>query len=204
MIAALMPAATAAQVARPAGQQQATGSQQTTGREQQTPPPGGRGAARGANRPGLPQVTANMNQQQLQSWIDTYAVIQADKDLQLTGEQYAPFVARLRKVQDIRRRQQMEKGRLMRELNQLLQSSEGSDEAILAHVRSLDDLSQKGAAELKQAYQELDAGLTPRQRGRLRMFEERLERLKIDLLAKINSNPTANPNPGRGGGGGAK
>jgi hypothetical protein len=178
------------QVTRPAGQQQ------QPIRQQQTPPPervnpraGGRGA--------LPPITPNMNQQQLQAWIDTYAVVQAERDLQLTADQYPAFVGRLRKVQDIRRRNQMEKGKLLRELNGLLQINEAREEAILAHVKSLDDLAQRGVSDLKQAYQDLDSGLTPWQRGRLRLFEEQLERRKMDLLSKINA-----ANPGRGGDGG--
>ena len=194
MTAVLTPAMSEAQAqtTRQTGQQ---GQQQAIRQGQQSPPPGGRGGRE--NR--LPPISPNMNQQQLQSWIDTFAVVQAERDLQLTGDQYATFIVRLRKLQDVRRRHQMEKGRLMRELNQLLNGSDGRDEAILAHVKSLDDLSQRSAGELKQAYSELDSGLTPWQRGRYRMFEEQLERRKLDLLSKINTAP-AGTNPGRGGG----
>ena len=169
------------QVTRPAGQQQqATRQQAPPPGEARVPPRGGRGGA-------LPPITPNMNQQQLQAWIDTYAVVQAERDLQLTADQYPTFVGRLRKVQDIRRRNQMEKGKLLRELNGLLQINEAREDAILAHVKSLDDLAQRGVTDLKQAYQDLDSGLTPWQRGRLRLFEEQLERRKMDLLSKIGN-----------------
>jgi hypothetical protein len=44
-----------------------------------------------------------MNQQQLQAWLDTYALVQAQRQLVLTDEQYPNFVPRLVKLQDIRR-----------------------------------------------------------------------------------------------------
>ena len=158
--------------------------------QQQSPPPV-RGGRAGGRAP-LPPIAPNMNQQQLQAYIDTYAVVQAERDLQLTADQYPTFVGRLRRMQDIRRRQQMDKRKLLGEMNGLLQGGEsGRDEAILAHVKALDDLSQRTAAELQKAYQELDSGLTPWQRGRYRMFEEQLERRKIELLAKINGTPAA-------------
>ena len=179
LVAALMPVGSVlAQTTRPQGGQQ----------QQQSPPPVRTGRAGG--RATLPPIPPNMNQQQMQAWMDTYALVQAERDLQLTADQYPTFVGRLRRMQDIRRRHQMEKGRLLREMNGLLQGGEsGRDEAILAHVKALDDLSQRAASELQKAYQELDSGLTPWQRGRYRMFEEQLERRKVELLSKINANP---------------
>jgi Spy/CpxP family protein refolding chaperone len=137
----------------------------------------------------LPPVTANMTQQQMQAYIDAYALVQAERELQLTNAQYPNFVDRLRKLQDVRRRHLGERRRLMGELSGLLQAQgtdAGRDEAIMAHVKALDDLSQRADTEVRQAYQDLDSVLTPWQRGRYRMFEEQLERRKVELLAKIN------------------
>jgi hypothetical protein len=171
-------------------------AQSPTPREQQqAPPPAGRGGARaGGGRANLPAVTPNMTQQQMQAYIDAYALVQAEKELQLTNDQYANFVTRLRKLQDVRRGHQVERRRLLNELAGLLQgqgqgqaTEAGKDDAIMAHVKALDDLQQRSATEVSQAYKDLDAVLTPWQRGRYRMFEEQLERRKVELLAKINS-----------------
>jgi hypothetical protein len=179
-VAVLLPIVAAAQSPSPAPRQS----------QQQTPPPGGRGRPGGGGRAALPPMTPNMTPQQLQAWIDTYAVVQAERELQLTAEQYPNFVARLRKLQDLRRRHQGERRRLLNELSGLLQGGEGGkDEAITTHVKALDDLNQRAGGDLRQAYQDLDAVLTPWQRGRFRMFEEQLERRKVDLLSKINGNP---------------
>lgn len=160
--------------------------------QQQGPPPPARGGARaGGGRANLPAVTPNMTPQEMQAYIDTYALLQADKALKLTEEQYPTFVQRLRKLQDVRRRHQVERRRLLNELNGLLQgqgqaADTAKDDAIMAHVKALDDLQQRAATEVSQAYKDLDAVLTPWQRGRYRMFEEQLERQKVELLAKIN------------------
>jgi hypothetical protein len=126
-----------------------------------------------------------MNQQQLQAWLDTYAVVQAQRQLGLTDEQYPNFVLRLRKLQDVRRRRMVERRKLMNELAGLVQSTApGRDENILARIRALDEGADSGAAETRKAFQDLDAVLTPWQRGRFRLFEEQLERQKVDLIAK--------------------
>ena len=126
-----------------------------------------------------------MNQQQLQAWLDTYALVQAQRQLVLTDEQYPNFVPRLVKLQEVRRRRMGERRKLMVELQGLMQSTApGRDENILARVRALDEGADSGAAEMRKAYQELDAVLTPWQRGRFRLFEEQLERQKVDLIAK--------------------
>jgi Spy/CpxP family protein refolding chaperone len=157
-----------------------------------TPPAGGgvqgqsaRGP-RGGGRAALPPITPNMNQQQLQAWMDTYALVQAERELLLTADQYPNFVARLRKLQDVRRRQMGERRRILTELGGLLQGAEaGRDEAITARVTALDEGALQTASEVRRAYQDLDAVLTPWQRGRFRTFEEQLERRKVELLAKI-------------------
>jgi len=192
---------TSSQTVRQAGRQ-GQQSPPPAGREQQTPP-GGRANRPGPGGRGLPPITPNMNQQQLQTWIDTYALVQANQDLQLTADQYPTFVAKLTTVQNIKRRHQMEKRRILGELNRLVQGSgeSGRDEAILAQVKAMDDLSQRAGAELQKAYQDLDSTLTPWQRGRYRMFEEMLERRKVDLLSKINGTPSPSPAPGGGRGG---
>ena len=157
-----------------------------TGRAQQTPP-AGRGQRTGG-RAALPPITPNMTPQQLQAHIDAYALVQAERQLQLTADQFPVFVGKLRRLQDVRRRHQMERRRMMGELNGLLQGeTSGRDEAILEKLRALDDVSQRASGEVRKAFEELDGGLTPWQRGRYRMLEEQLERLKVDMLSKLGT-----------------
>lgn len=173
-------------------------AQSPTPREQQTPPPARGGRAGGGGRAALPAVTANMTPGEVQTLIDGYALVQSTKELQLTAEQEPGFIARLRKLQNLRRQHQIERRKLLNELSGLLQgqgSDTSKDEAIVAHVKALDDLQQRAATEVQQAYQAIDAVLTPWQRGRYRMFEEQLERRKVEWLAKVNGGGGAAPVP---------
>jgi len=159
-----------------------------------------------AGRAGLPPITANMNQQQIQGYIDAWALVQAQTVLKLSDDQTPNFITRLQRIQAIRRKEMQEHRRLMGELNVLLNSNPvGKPEDIDAHVKALGDSREAEGAELKKAYLDLDAVLTPWQRGRFRQFEERVEAMKVELLGKIKSgagntpDPTPVPGSGRGG-----
>jgi Spy/CpxP family protein refolding chaperone len=164
-------------------------------------PPAGRAA-----RAGLPAVTPNMNQQQLQTMMDAWAVVQARTILQLTEDQEPNFIARLQRIQGIRRRQMQEHRRIMQELIALLGANPAAKaEDIDAHVKALQDARDTETTDLRKAYLDIDAVLTPWQRGKFRQFEDTIERRKIELLAAISGGapaptpaPTPAPGPGRG------
>ncbi|MET0212338.1 MAG: hypothetical protein ABW292_05025, partial [Vicinamibacterales bacterium] len=54
----------------------------------------------------------------------------------------------------------------------------------LAALRAHDD---RAAAELRQAYDALDEILDTRQQARFRVFEEQIERRKLDLLVRARA-----------------
>ena len=129
--------------------------------------------------------------------LDAYALIQAQATLGLTDDQYARFVVGMKNLQEARRRLQIERARLLRELNRL-SSGEESDEAVLLSALSeLKQHDQKAAAELVKSYDTLDEALTPRQRARFRLLEENMERRKIDLLMRARQVGRQNRDPGR-------
>lgn len=79
---------------------------------------------------------------------------------------------------------------MLGELRILLQgATPPRDELVDEKVRALDELARRAGDELRKSYQEVDAVLTPWQRGRFRLFEEQLERRKIELLSKIATPP---------------
>ena len=144
--------------------------------------------ARGGQRPG--PVPAD--QLQVQRLLDAWALVQAKEHLQLTDEQYPGFVARLTKLHNTRRRIAMERRRLLGELRVMLgQSPAAKDDVLMNKIRALDDVTKRGGEEVQQVTLEIDGVLTPWQRGRYRMFEELIERRKIEMLRTISA--------GRGG-----
>src|ERR1700752_2563880 len=52
----------------------------------------------------------------LADMLDTYAIVQAQRELTIADDKYGMFAARLKKLQDIRRRNQRQRQQLVREL----------------------------------------------------------------------------------------
>ena len=73
------------------------------------------------------------------------------------------------------------------ELRQLAgpQAPEPADEAaIKARLKALRDHDTRAADQIRRAYDALDEVLDARQQARFRMFEEAIERRKLDLLVR--------------------
>jgi hypothetical protein len=119
--------------------------------------------------------------------LDAYAVVQAQDALSLNDAQYGQFVARLRKLQETRRRNQQARNHILQELRKLAgpQATPPFDEnGIRDRLKALRDHDDRAAAELRRAYDALDEVLDVRQQARFRTFEEMLERRKLDLLMR--------------------
>lgn len=153
--------------------------------QDQADPPEGRGnrAAAPGNAPFGPGEVAVM--------LDTYALVQAQEALALNDEQYASFVTRLKKLQHTRRRNQQARNQIVRELARLTAPpgarpnvTPGDEATISARLKALREHDERAAVELRQAYDALDQVLSVHQQARFRVFEERLELRKLDLLMR--------------------
>ena len=156
------------------------GARQNPGvREGQPPRPGARGN-------GLPGRRAGeMTPQQLDQAFDRFMVAQARNALQLTAEQVPAFGPRLQRLQVTRRRAQRQRRLLVQQMNALTQKEGAIDDQIVAEeLKALDDQGARAEAEIRQAYQEIDAVLTPPQRLRFRAFEVRMEQRKLELISR--------------------
>jgi len=96
-------------------------------------------------------------------------------------------------LQDARRRHQVARNQIMGELRRLTNPQNGSnDEASLTdRLRSLREEDDRAAAEVKKAYEGVDEALDTRQQARFRIFEERMEQQKLELLMKTRQNARA-------------
>ena len=158
----------------------------------QTPNPGAAAPAPADIPDALPPpVLADM--------MDTYAIVQAKQALSIDDDKYATFAARLKKLQDIRRRNQRARIRIVQELRRLTDprvvdpktgeqktaESQTVDEgAIKTQLAALREHDARAATELRQAYDSLDEILDARQQARFRVFEEQIERRKLDLIVR--------------------
>jgi len=132
---------------------------------------------------------------QVQQLFDAMLVMQAQEELSLSEPQYAQFLTRLRVLQETRRRHQRERNRLIGELQRLtnprLVRPNVPENEIKERLSALQDLETRAAAELRRAYSGIDEVLDVRQQARFRVFEEQIERRKLELISRARQ---ANPN----------
>ena len=134
---------------------------------------------------------------EVQRLFDAYEMMQAQEMLDLTDDQFPQFVGKLKALQEARRQTQQGRQRLLRQLQQLA-NQPSSDEAVLEE--RLDDLRRhdREAADARRlAYEEIDAMLNVRQQVRFRMFEQAMERRRLDLLMRARRQQQQRRNPGR-------
>ncbi len=141
--------------------------------QQREPGPGR--AARGAAAP---------TNSELGTILDAYAIVQAQNALQLDDEQYGRFVTRLKRLQEARRRGLQGRNRLVQELRKLGLDPSADETAVRERLKALRDLEDQTTAAIRREQDALDEVLTLRQQARFRVFEEQLERRKLDLLVR--------------------
>ncbi len=132
----------------------------------------------------LPNPGPGLPIQQLQAMFDAYALVQAQRVLQLTDEQYQQFFPRMNRLQDARRSQIQQRNRQINELRRLFGPAGGDEAAIGAALKRYEDGEAQAAQQVAAARQAVDEVLTIRQRAAFRFFEEDMERQKIDFITR--------------------
>jgi hypothetical protein len=130
---------------------------------------------------------------QIQRWFEAFTVLQAQEALQLSEAQYGRFVTRLKNLQDTRRRHQLSRNQVMGDLRRLTNPQIGTaDEASLVErLKALREEDDRAAVDVKKAYEGVDETLDTRQQARFRIFEERMEQQKLELLMRARQNARA-------------
>jgi len=144
-------------------------------------------ASAGPGRANRPLTEDGVSTNELVNMLDTYAIVQAQRELTLNDTQYSQFVTRLKRLQEARRRNQRERNQLLQDLRKLSgpQAPTPVDEnAVRDRLRALREHDDRAAAELRKAYDSLDEVLDVRQQARFRVFEETIERRKLDLIVR--------------------
>lgn len=141
---------------------------------------------------------ADLRPAEIQRLFDAYLVVEAQQSLGLTEAQYPPFLTRLRALQEVRRQHLRARGQLLGELARLSAPRAAGDEGVVRErLAALQELESRHAAESRKAYGDLDALLTPRQQARFRVFEEQVERRKIELLLRARQSARQGQRPFR-------
>ena len=145
--------------------------------------------------PGAAPDAGNMTPAEIQKLFDAYIVVESQRALDLSDAQYPQFIAKLRAVQDTRRRNQQERMQLMGRLQRLTapRAPSADTNVLEGLLKSLQELESRNAAEIRKTYDELDQVLDVRQRARFRVLEEQVERRKIELLMRARQQNRPRP-----------
>jgi Spy/CpxP family protein refolding chaperone len=157
---------------------------------QDAPRPGGRAASGNS-----PVVTPF----ELERWFDSYVLLQAQDTLRLTDGQFPRFLPRLRALQETRRRNLQARRQILNTLGRLLKSTPFDETQSRDQLKALRDLDAKAAEDLRKVYEALDEVLDAGQQARFRVFEELVERRKIDLLMRARQRAGDAGKPGPSG-----
>jgi hypothetical protein len=140
--------------------------------------PGGRAA----QRQGVGPEEGGVSPAEIQRMFDSYALLQAQDQLKISEAQFPQFLTRFKALQDIRRQALAERGRRVNELRRQLNSAQPDESAMSEQLKGLQDLETRSQADIRKAYDAIDQVLDLRQQAKFRVFEELMERRKLELV----------------------
>ncbi len=121
---------------------------------------------------------------EVQRMFDAYALMQAQEQLKIDDEQFTRFLSRFKALQDVRRQTQQERARLVTELRRLVNAPETDEAQLKDRLNALQELEMRAAADVKKAYDAINQVLDIRQQAKFRVFEENMERRKLELVMR--------------------
>ena len=137
-----------------------------------------------AGRSAGPAEEAVVSPAEVQRMFDSYALMQAEQQLKIRDDQFPRFLTRFKTLQDIRRSALQQRNRRLAELRRLLNASPLDDLAIREQLKGLEEEDARAQADVKKAYEAIDQVLDLQQQARFRVFEEMMERRKLELVAR--------------------
>src|SRR5437870_3135970 len=120
---------------------------------------------------------------EIQRMFDSYALMQAQEQLKITDDQFPRFLPRFKVLQDVRRQGLQQRMRVLNTMRQMLNAPQPPDEAQLRdRLKELDEIETRTNTEAKKALDAIDQMLDIRQQAKFRVFEENMERRKLELV----------------------
>jgi hypothetical protein len=114
---------------------------------------------------------------------DGYVAMQAQDALKLSDSQFPQFLARLRALQRTRRQHLLDRRQVVADLAAAT-SGTAADNRVVDLLKRLRELDAKYAEDLQRAYDGVDQVLDPGQQARFRVFEDSVERRKLELMLR--------------------
>ena len=132
---------------------------------------------------------------ELQRLFDSYALLQAQEQLKISDEQYTKFLPRFKALQDTRRQALQQRNRVLADVRRLLNDAQPDEGQLKERLKQLQDIEDRGDAEARKAYEAIDQVLDLRQQAQFRVFEEQMERRKLELVTRARQANRANTRP---------
>jgi hypothetical protein len=121
---------------------------------------------------------------EVQQMFDMAALNQAQQRLNIRDDQFAQFLRRFKNLQDIRRQGTNERARHVQQLQRLLTAATLDEGMVNDQLKAIRDVDARVATDVAHAYDSIDQVLDVRQRAQFRVFEEQMERQKIELVTR--------------------
>ena len=143
----------------------------------------GRGGARGA----APDAPAGVSPGDVQRMFDAYTLMQAQEQLKIGEEQFAKFMPRFKALQEARRKTQADRDQIIVELRRLSMATPLDESQIKEKLKALQEIDTRSVADLKKSYESIDQVLDLKQQAQFRVFEEVMERRKLDMISRARA-----------------
>ena len=150
--------------------------------------PGARAQGRAADQPAVTPF-------ELQRLFDSYALLQAQDQLKINDEQFGRFLPRFKALQDARRQMLQQRTRVLIDVRRLLNDGQTDEGQLRERLKQLRDIEDRGEAETRRTYDAIDQVLDVRQQAPFRVFEEQMERRKLELVTRARQANRANRPP---------
>ena len=132
---------------------------------------------------------------ELQQLFDSWALLQAQGFLKMNDDQFARFLPRFKALQDTRRRGLQQRTRVLNQLRKAVNDAELDEQQLKTSIKQLEDIDDRAAADTRKAYEAVDQVLDVLQQAKFRLFEEQMERRKLELVTRARqANRANNPN----------
>jgi Spy/CpxP family protein refolding chaperone len=139
---------------------------------------------RQGQRAGAGVEDGSVSPAEIQRMFDAYALMQAQEQLKISEDQFSQFLTRYKALQDVRRRNLQERTRLINEMRRLLNRGQADETQLKERLNALQELEARLSADVKKAYDAIDQVLDLQQQAKFRVFEENMERRKLELVTR--------------------
>jgi len=134
-----------------------------------------------------PQDDSQVTPVELRRLLDAYSIVQAQEFLKISDEQYARFLPRFKALLDTRRQTLQQHTRVLNVVRRLLMEAQPDEGMLRDALKQLQEIDTRGEADARRAYEAIDQVLDLRQQAKFRVFEEQMERRKLELVAQAQA-----------------